>query len=121
MLLQDLEIKPPLLENINPNGFIHLQAVDHTTSTMANSMGIVLITGANGGLGSVFVWQFLKSSQASAHVGLFTVRNPFYIPPKKIVSDASRPPSHHEILSLNISSLALWTQAPKPSMTVMFM
>ena len=86
MLLQDLEIKPPLLENINPNDFIHLQAVDRTTSTMANSMGIVLITGANGGLGSVFVWQFLKSSQASAHVGLFAVRNPSTTRPPKITS-----------------------------------
>src|SRR4051794_8316509 len=33
------------------HGFIHLQAINHTTPTMANSKGTVLITGANGGLG----------------------------------------------------------------------
>jgi hypothetical protein len=84
MLLQDLEIKPPLPKNIDPYGFIHLQAVDHTTPTMANSKGIVLITGANDGLGSAFVSQFLKSPQASTDVGLFVVRNPLYShnPPK---------------------------------------
>ena len=47
-----------------PHGFIHLQAVGHTMFTMANSKSIVLITGANGRLGPVFVSQFLKSPQS---------------------------------------------------------
>ena len=73
---------------------------------MASTKGTVIITGANGGLGSAFVSQFLRSPQASAHTGLFAVRNPSTATTlQKVVSSESRPNSHHEILSLDISTL----------------
>jgi NAD(P)-dependent dehydrogenase (short-subunit alcohol dehydrogenase family) len=74
---------------------------------MAASPGTVLITGANGGLGSAFVAEFLKSPQAATHTGLFAVRNSSTATTlEKFVSSASKPHSRHEIISLDLSTLA---------------
>jgi NAD(P)-dependent dehydrogenase (short-subunit alcohol dehydrogenase family) len=74
---------------------------------MAPSTGTVLITGANGGLGSAFVAGFLKSPYAATHTGLFAVRNPSTATTlQKIVTSAAGPDSRHEIISLDISTLA---------------
>jgi NAD(P)-dependent dehydrogenase (short-subunit alcohol dehydrogenase family) len=42
---------------------------------MATATGTVLKTGANGGLGSAFVLEFLKSPYAATHTRLFAVRD----------------------------------------------
>lgn len=82
---------------------------------MATSKGTVLITGANGGLGSAFVSQFLKSPQASPYIGLFAVRNPSTaIALQKAVSSAPDPHSHHEICPLDLSTLASVRAGAKP-------
>jgi NAD(P)-dependent dehydrogenase (short-subunit alcohol dehydrogenase family) len=74
---------------------------------MPSSTGTVLITGANGGLGSAFVSQFLKSPQAANHTGLFAVRNPSTATTlEKVVSSTSNSHSRHEIISLDLSNLA---------------
>jgi NAD(P)-dependent dehydrogenase (short-subunit alcohol dehydrogenase family) len=73
---------------------------------MAPSTGTVLITGANGGLGSAFAG-FLKSPYAATHTGLFAVRNPSTATTvQKIVPSAAGLSSRHEIISLDISTLA---------------
>lgn len=73
---------------------------------MAPSTGTVLITGANGGLGSAFVAGYLQSAYAAIHTGLFAVRNPSTATTlQKIVTGAARPDSRHEIISLDFSSL----------------
>jgi NAD(P)-dependent dehydrogenase (short-subunit alcohol dehydrogenase family) len=71
---------------------------------MSNLKGTVLITGANGGLGTAFVSQFL-STQPNYH-GIFTVRSlngPSSSTLEKLTSTSSHP---HEILPVDLSSLA---------------
>lgn len=43
---------------------------------MSQLKGSVLITGANGGLGSAFVSNFVKSAYGSQYRGLYLVRHP---------------------------------------------
>lgn len=43
---------------------------------MPGLKGSVLITGANGGLGSAFVSNFIKSAYGSQYRGLYLVRDP---------------------------------------------
>ena len=75
-------------------------------STITPSTGTVLLTGANGGLGSAFVTEYLKSPQAAAETGLFAVRNASTATIlQKIISSTARPGSRHEIVSLDISTL----------------
>lgn len=72
---------------------------------MANLKGSVLITGANGGLGSAFVAGFSKSSYGSQYRGLYTVRNPATA--NELNAVLSKGPASHqsEVLALGLSSL----------------
>ena len=74
---------------------------------MATPKGTVLITGANGGLGSAFVSQFLKSPHASTYTGLFAVRNPSTATTlQTVISGSPARDGHHETIALDISTLA---------------
>ena len=43
---------------------------------MSSLKGTIILTGANGGLGSAFVAHFLKTPQAALYKGIYTVRDP---------------------------------------------
>jgi NAD(P)-dependent dehydrogenase (short-subunit alcohol dehydrogenase family) len=83
------------------------------SSNMANDQGTVLITGANGGLGSAFVSQFLKSPEASIYTGLFAVRNPATASTLRSIVSSSPNASSHEIMALDISTLTSVRSAAK--------
>lgn len=73
---------------------------------MSTLKGSIIITGANGGLGTAFVTNLLSSPQASDYRGIYTVRNPETAHDlQKVLSTA--PKTHQaEVLALNLSSLA---------------
>ncbi|KAF2815332.1 NAD(P)-binding protein [Mytilinidion resinicola] len=73
---------------------------------MANTKGTVLITGANGGLGSAFASQFLASPEASLYTGLFGVRNPATATTLQSILSKSPNGKQHEAVALDISTLA---------------
>jgi NAD(P)-dependent dehydrogenase (short-subunit alcohol dehydrogenase family) len=67
--------------------------------------GSVLITGANGGLGSAFVSQFLKSPYAKDYRGIYTVRNPTTATGLQAVVKQAPEGHAFETLALDLSSL----------------
>jgi NAD(P)-dependent dehydrogenase (short-subunit alcohol dehydrogenase family) len=71
-----------------------------------NNRGSVLITGANGGLGSVFASQFLNSPEASFYTGLFAVRNPSAATTLQSILSSAPNAAHHEVVALDIGTLA---------------
>lgn len=73
---------------------------------MSNLKGSILVTGANGGLGSGIVSQIISSPELSAYHGLYAVRDAASA--TKLKSVLTRVPSSHsfEILSLDLSLLA---------------
>ncbi|KAH7171081.1 hypothetical protein EDB81DRAFT_189381 [Dactylonectria macrodidyma] len=73
---------------------------------MALSQGTILLTGANGGLGSAIVTDILKKLDLAAYHGVYTVRKAATATQLKKVLDAG-PSSHkHDIVDLDLSSLA---------------
>ncbi|KAF6241011.1 hypothetical protein HO173_000805 [Letharia columbiana] len=68
--------------------------------------GTFVITGANGGLGSNLVSQFLRSPYAKDYKGLFAVRNPASVDTLKNVLAGSSNANDHEIIAVDLSSLA---------------
>lgn len=72
---------------------------------MANLKGSVLITGANGGLGSAFVANFTKSEFGKEYRGLFTVRNPATAKDLNYVLDKAPANLKHEVVALDLSSI----------------
>lgn len=72
---------------------------------MPGLKGSVLITGANGGLGSAFVSNFIKSTYGSQYRGLYLVRNPSTATDLNAVLKLA-PVSHtSEVLPMDLSSL----------------
>ena len=67
--------------------------------------GSVLITGANGGLGSAFAANFLDSPQAKEYRALLTVRNPATARDLQAVLGKAPKDSIYEILPLDLGSL----------------
>lgn len=67
--------------------------------------GSILVTGANGGLGSGFVAQLLKSPYAKDYNGIYTVRNPNTA--HELQTATQKAPESHtfEILPLDLISL----------------
>lgn len=74
---------------------------------MSSSKGSIILTGANGGLGSAIVGNILQNSDlASNYTSLYTVRKAATAAQLKQVL-SSAPASHeHEIVDLDLSSLA---------------
>lgn len=67
--------------------------------------GTVLITGANGGLGSAFVEQFQKSPYASECRGIYTVRDASKAADLQRVLSRAPSSSVHEVVELDLGSL----------------
>jgi NAD(P)-dependent dehydrogenase (short-subunit alcohol dehydrogenase family) len=65
----------------------------------------ILLTGANGGLGSAFVTAFLKSPQSATHHGLYTVRNPSTAHGLQTILKSAPSTHTYDILPLDLSSL----------------
>jgi NAD(P)-dependent dehydrogenase (short-subunit alcohol dehydrogenase family) len=72
---------------------------------MAELKGSILVTGANGGLGSAFVANLLKAPQGTDHRGIYTVHNPSTANELKAVLSRGPKTHEHEILPLDLSSL----------------
>ncbi|KAK0384098.1 hypothetical protein NLU13_8187 [Sarocladium strictum] len=74
---------------------------------MASSKGSILVTGANGGLGSAIVSHILADPDLAAHHGLYTVRDAS-APNVALRTALSSSPTHasSEILSLDLSRLS---------------
>src|SRR5690242_13945532 len=67
--------------------------------------GGVLITGANGGLGSAFVSKFIQSSFSSDYHGIYAVRNPKTATElEKVLEDGPKEHSY-DLLPIDLSSL----------------
>ncbi|TVY25107.1 Short-chain dehydrogenase TIC 32-like protein [Lachnellula hyalina] len=73
---------------------------------MSNPKGSVLITGANGGLGSAFVSNLIASPYASSHRGIYMVRNPSSAAALKTVLQNGPRTHASSIIPLDLSSLA---------------
>ena len=65
-----------------------------------------MITGANGGLGVAALSRFLASPESKSYKGLFAVRNPATAKAAKKALNESAHPAQHEIIPLDISTLA---------------
>jgi len=65
----------------------------------------ILLTGANGGLGSAFVTAFLKSPQSATHHALYTVRSPSTVPDLQAILKSAPSTHTYDILPLDLSSL----------------
>ncbi|CZR56267.1 related to dehydrogenase/reductase [Phialocephala subalpina] len=72
---------------------------------MVNLKGSVLITGANGGLGSAFVANFSKSEYGKEYRGLFTVRNPATAKDLTTVLEKAPANLKSEVIALDLSSI----------------
>ena len=71
----------------------------------SKAKGSIVITGANGGLGSALVSRIVNTSFGSGYYGIYTVRNPSTA--KSVKTILSRAPMHeHDLLGLDLSSLA---------------
>jgi NAD(P)-dependent dehydrogenase (short-subunit alcohol dehydrogenase family) len=72
---------------------------------MSGLKGSVLITGANGGLGSGFVSNLINSAYASSYRGIYTVRNPSTANSLKAVLQKAPKTHKSETIPLDLSSL----------------
>jgi NAD(P)-dependent dehydrogenase (short-subunit alcohol dehydrogenase family) len=71
------------------------------------SKGTILVTGANGGLGSALVQQILSGPLAKDYYGIYTVRKvDTATTVKKILQKAASAQHKHELLPLDLTSLA---------------
>ncbi|KAH7022868.1 hypothetical protein EDB80DRAFT_769768 [Ilyonectria destructans] len=73
---------------------------------MASSQGTILLTGANGGLGSAIVAGILKKPELSAYTGVYTVRKAATATQLKTVLNSGSKSHKHDIVDLDLSSLA---------------
>lgn len=72
---------------------------------MSASKGSILVTGANGGLGSAIAQQIASKPELSAYRGIYTVRDT-NAATGLIAALSQGPPSHlHDILSLDLTDL----------------
>lgn len=75
-------------------------------SSKANLEGTLLLTGANGGIATGFLTQFLKSPNAHSTRGYYTVRDPSTAETLRTTLRTHKPPNHsYEIAKLDMSSL----------------
>lgn len=71
---------------------------------MTAAKGTILVTGANGGLGSAIVEQIVSKPEFSTYQGLYTVRDPSkaYSLEAVLKSGASHP---HDVVALDLTKL----------------
>ncbi|RYP42553.1 hypothetical protein DL768_010325 [Monosporascus sp. mg162] len=77
---------------------------------MAAAKGTIIVTGANGGLGSAIVKQIISSPELSAYHGLYTVRNAVSAPGLRSVLEVSQSHSF-DVVSLDLANLDSVRQA----------
>lgn len=80
---------------------------------MADSKGTILLTGANGGLGSAVVSHIVSTPELAAYHGIYTARNAMSargldaaLTPPQTPSDPTNPPHSSEKVSLDLSRLS---------------
>lgn len=73
---------------------------------MASSQGTIVLTGANGGLGSAIVAGILKKPELAADTGVYTVRKAETATQLKTVLNSGSKSHKHDIVDLDLSSLA---------------
>lgn len=84
----------------------------HDSAKMGIGKGTVLITGANGGLGSAIARQVTSQPEFAEYHGLYAVRDASSAP--TLQSILSKNPSHsHDVMSLDLSDLDSVRQAAK--------
>ncbi|KUJ19299.1 putative short-chain dehydrogenase [Mollisia scopiformis] len=72
---------------------------------MATAKGTILLTGANGGLGSAIANQIASKPEFAAYYGLYTVRDASSAPDLKSALAAGTSSHPHDILSLDLTNL----------------
>ncbi|KAI1087867.1 hypothetical protein F5B19DRAFT_486362 [Rostrohypoxylon terebratum] len=73
---------------------------------MATSKGTILITGANGGLGSALVSKIISTPEFAGYYGVYTVRNPSSVPALRYTLSRAPASHHYTVESLDLSRLA---------------
>jgi NAD(P)-dependent dehydrogenase (short-subunit alcohol dehydrogenase family) len=73
---------------------------------MTSTNGTILLTGANGGLGSAIVTEIVKKPELAAYTGVYTVRKAASATQLKQALNAGSRSHKHEIVDLDLSSLA---------------
>lgn len=71
---------------------------------MTGTKGTILVTGANGGLGSAIAKQIASQAEFAAYHGLYTVRDANSAPSLRSVLAGSSP-HPHDVLSLDLANL----------------
>lgn len=87
--------------------------VRYCSTAMSQPKGSFIVTGANGGLGSALVSVFLESPEAPLNKGLFAVRNSSSAEEVRQILSKSSDAKGHEIISMDLSSLAKVRAAAK--------
>jgi len=72
---------------------------------MAPAKGAILVTGANGGLGSAIVKQITSPPELSADHGLYAVRDAASAPALATVLKRGDPLHQHDVLSIDLTKL----------------
>jgi NAD(P)-dependent dehydrogenase (short-subunit alcohol dehydrogenase family) len=71
---------------------------------MAAKKGTIVITGANGGLGSALVGQILSSPELSQYHGVYTVRDKSSPTSSALLSTLAKAPLHtHDVVTLDLT------------------
>lgn len=72
---------------------------------MATSKGTILVTGANGGLGSAIAREITSKPELSAYHGVYTVRDATAAPELASTLASSASSHTHNVLSLDLTDL----------------
>lgn len=72
----------------------------------AGSKGTIIVTGANGTLGSAIARQIAAQPDLSAHHGIYTVRDTAATPNLTSALARGSPNHQHDILALDLTNLA---------------
>lgn len=73
---------------------------------MSPAKGTIVVTGANGGLGSAISKQIAHSTDLSGHHGVFIVRNSQTATTLNGILAKAKPNFNHDVVSIDLSSLA---------------
>lgn len=76
-----------------------------TLIPMAAAKGTILVTGANGGLGSAIAAQIASSPELSAYHGIYTVRDATSSPALTSALEHGVSPHPHDVVSLDLTKL----------------
>ncbi|XDG02552.1 hypothetical protein ABKA04_002167 [Annulohypoxylon sp. FPYF3050] len=72
---------------------------------MASPKGTILVTGANGGLGSALVSKIVSTPELAGYYGVYTVRNPSSVPDLRYTLSRAPASHHYTVEPLDLSRL----------------